>query len=535
LPGELDGRNLGDALIGPENEARISMARQEGQQGRIAADQSRESALQVLRDFILRRHLKFRSSQFIRNMGVGSVMAVINTLISVVSYPIYLHYLGYHRYGLWLVLSVVVSVAQLGSLGIPWALMKLVAEEHGHGDWEGVKTYINCGCSLILTSGSVFLCAVVVARHQILSWFKLSGADGSAVYDMLPYVAALSVIALLFSTFNATLGGLGRMDLTSYNETLSQILSILFSGTLLYLGFDLRAMVMGALAGYIVMQIVSFAEVQRIMPIPLIARTHISSQKVRQLLGTGGWVLSSSIFAGLLLPFTRLILSRYASLEAVTVNDICWTGAMRVRSIFDSAFRPMIPEMSSFHAKRRDGLLERIRLIDRKVILVNFFIALPAIIGLMIVMTPLLHLWLHRSFNPLLPNAFRITLVGAFASLLGSSAYYMLIGLGRARDTAFATVIQFVVNALTLSAIVLWARQITVTQAAVAFGVSTTASTLFLRLRIISVQHSKEVTHNRFHDNNIAFASICDGRPNPQTATISEAPNRKEGRASGRD
>ena len=68
------------------------------------------------------------------------MMALIGTCFSIVSYPIYLHYLGYHRYGLWLVLSVIVSVAQLGNLGIPWALMKLVAEDHGHGDWEGVKT-----------------------------------------------------------------------------------------------------------------------------------------------------------------------------------------------------------------------------------------------------------------------------------------------------------------------------------------------------------------------------------------------------------
>jgi O-antigen/teichoic acid export membrane protein len=314
---------------------------------------------------------------------------------------------------------------------------------------------------------------------------------------MFPYVAALSVMVLLFSTFNATLGGLGRMDLTSYNESLSQILTILFSGTLLYLGFDLRAMVLGNLAGYVVTQIVSFTQVQMIMPIPLIARTHLSSQKMRQLLGTGGWVLCSSIFAGLLLPFTRLMLSRYATLEAVTVNDMCWTGAMRVRGIFDAAFRPIVPEESNLQATKNEILLERIRQIDRKAVLVNLAVALPVIFGLMIAMTPLLHLWLHRSFNPLLPNSFRITLVGAFASLLGSSAYYMLIGLGRARETAYTTVIQFGVNALILSLCALFTGRITVAQAAISFGFATVASTLILRCRIYLLQHLREANSNR--------------------------------------
>src|ERR1035438_4931938 len=88
-----------------------------------------------LQDFFHRCLSQLRSgisgSQLRRNMGAGSIMGVAGMCLSIFSYPLYLHYLGYHRYGIWLVLSVVVSVAQLGNLGIPWALTKLVAEDHG--------------------------------------------------------------------------------------------------------------------------------------------------------------------------------------------------------------------------------------------------------------------------------------------------------------------------------------------------------------------------------------------------------------------
>lgn len=427
---------------------------------------------------------RIRGSQFSRNMGAGSVMAILGTCLSLVSYPIYLHYLGYHRYGLWLVLSVVVSVAQLGNLGIPWALMKLVAEDHGHGDWEGVKTYVNIGCGIIVGIGLMFYGAVVLLRSEVLHWFKLSGADATAVYSMLPYVAILSVLVLLFSTFNAALGGLGRMDLTSYNETLVQVFIIFFCSGLLYLGLDLRGMVFGTLSGYVVAQVISFVQVQRIMPIPLAARTRISSYKAKQLLGTGGWILAGGMFAIMLFPFTRLMMSRYAGLEAVAVNDMCLTGSMRIRNIFDAAFRPMMPEVSSFLPKGDANAYDRVRSIDRRAFLVILTLALPTFIGLIVIMNPLLHIWLHRSFNSLLPSTFRIALIGAFVSLLGSSAYYVLIGLGKARDSAYSTGIQFTVNSLLLLAMATLFGKLTVGQAAIAFGIATGASTLYLRARL---------------------------------------------------
>lgn len=463
-----------------------------------APERSCDPKYRVLTGVFGRVVSRLRGSQFNRNMGAGSIMALVGTCLSVLSYPIYLHYLGYHRYGLWLVLSVVVSVAQLGNLGIPWALMKLVAEDRGHGDWEGVKTHINISCGILLAIGLVFVGAVMLVRSYIISWFKLSGADAAIVYTLLPYVAALSVLVLLFSTFNSAVGGLGRMDLTSYNETLVQVFVILFCGLLLYVGLDLCGMVVGTLAGYVVGQVISFIQVQRIMPIPLVARTQINRNKARRLLSTGGWIMGGGVFTMMLLPFTRLMLSRYAGLEAVAVNDMCLTGSLRVRNIFDSAFRPMMPEVSSHRVKGEVDLYDRVRSIDRKAWLVIFAFALPTFIGLMIAMNPLLHLWLHRSFNPLLPSTFRIALVGAFASLLGSSAYYMLIGLGGARDAAYSSAVQFAVNAAVLLAIALRGKHLTVGEAAMAFGIATAASTLYLRLRIRLLVRSKHALSEPF-------------------------------------
>jgi O-antigen/teichoic acid export membrane protein len=224
----------------------------------------------------------------------------------------------------------------------------------------------------------------------------------------------------------------------------------------------------------------------------------MSGHKARQLLGTGGWILGGSAFSMMLLPFTRLMLSRYAGLEAVAVNDMCVTGSMRMKTVFDGAFRPMIPELSSLRVMANVNLHDRVRSIDRKAFQLVFAIALPIFVGLIITINPLLHLWLHRSFNPLLPNTFRIALIGAFASLLGLSAYFMLIGLGSVRDAAYSTAIQFIVNAAVLLSIAFWVKHITVGEAATAFSVATASSTLYLRVRMHFLIRSRDALLDSF-------------------------------------
>jgi hypothetical protein len=69
----------------------------------------------------------------------------------------------------------------------------------------------------------------------------------------------------------------------------------------------------------------------------------------------------------------------------------------------------------------------------------------------------------------------------------------MLIGLGRARETTYSTVLQFAANALVLITIALWYRHVTVAQSALAFSIATATSTLYLRIRIYLLQQSREI------------------------------------------
>lgn len=67
------------------------------------------------------------SSQLRINMFSGVVATIANSIVLAVAYPVYLHFLGYEKYGVWLVLATVLTFTQLDNLGIGPAVMKLVA------------------------------------------------------------------------------------------------------------------------------------------------------------------------------------------------------------------------------------------------------------------------------------------------------------------------------------------------------------------------------------------------------------------------
>jgi len=152
-------------------------------------------------------------------MASGVVVTVINAVAMMAAFPIYLHFLVYEKYGVWLVLTTVLSFAKIGNLGIGQAVMKLVAEEHGRGDIEGIQRYVTTPLALLCLSGSLVLIAVLVFKAQIIAAFKLSDENAWMALWLLPYIGILSIYVFIVQAMNATLSGLGWMDLANYTQS----------------------------------------------------------------------------------------------------------------------------------------------------------------------------------------------------------------------------------------------------------------------------------------------------------------------------
>ncbi len=396
--------------------------------------------------FFARLRARLLGSQLRANIASGLGSNVLSAIVAVAAYPIYLHYLGYEKYGLWLVLSTVVAMAQLGNFGISPALLKLVAEDFALGDIDGVYRYISTALLGLIAIGLLCFGGVVLFRDPIVGLFALQGANRALVSSMVPYVALLSVYVLVIDALNCTLAGLGRYDLVSYTQITGQATTFLVSLLFLHLGFGVWGLFFGSAANLVFLNLVSFHLIRRITGSAVPLRVRWDRERFRRILHFGSWVFGGNVINMMLTPLNRLFVARYVGVAAVPAYDIAYLGAMKIRAFLESGFRALTPEFSSLRVSSAALVHERLAATDRKGSKVVLYGGTALYCGVFVIAGWALHLWLGSRFSPQLPGAFRILLVGTYASLWSVQPYYTLLGFGRSRQILYVQMITAFLN-----------------------------------------------------------------------------------------
>ena len=378
-------------------------------------------------------------------MVSGVVSSLVGVGLTAVTYPLYLHYLGYEKYGLWLLLSTILTFSQLGNLGISQAVSKEVAQAHGAGDINGIQECVTNALGLLLLSGIIVLSILLLGKARIISTLGLSPDNARIASTIIPYIGCLSVYVFIVDATNATLAGLGRMDLSNYSQFAAQLISAGLGTALLNSGAGIFGLLTGSAVSYLCLHGLSLYATRRLLKCSPFAFRCFSLKRAKQLLAFGFNLTAASILAMLLNPLNKIALAKYAGLSAVPIYDLSFNGCMRIRNLFDSSQKAIVPEVSRLLAHSPAQAIQHARTLNRQSLRVVLYAA-PLYAILVAATALLLRLWLGSRFDPASPLTVRIMLVGAFASLMGMPTYYALIALGRAKSIFAANLAQLVVN-----------------------------------------------------------------------------------------
>ena len=379
-------------------------------------------------------------------MVSGVAATIINTIVLAIGYPIFLHYLDYELYGVWLLLSTVLTFARLGNLGIGQAVMKLVAEEYGRKDIKGIQQYIITALAMICLSGFAVLVALLLLEKPIVTAFRLSGENSDIFSGLLPYIGMLSIFAFVVDILQGTLSGLGRMDITNYIQVAGRTIQILVACILLILGIGIKSMLVGYIASYLFIYLSLIFCIKQKISVKIFDLHNLEIKKCRKLLSFGGNIFASSILNMLFNPFNKLMLSRYGGVAVVPIYEIAYSGSMQVRALFEVALKSLMPEISKLNSNLTMQARNRIHKINHLVMKIIFIMGIPTY-GILALFSPFLFkIWLKEEFVVALPNVFRVMLFGTYLSLLGVPAYYLLLGLGQVRRNLESYIIQTMVN-----------------------------------------------------------------------------------------
>ncbi len=421
--------------------------------------------------------------------GVG--VTLVNIAALVVAYPLYLHFLGYEQYGVWLVLSTVLTFAQLGNLGIGQAVMKLVAEEYGRHDLEAAQQYMASAIAILAASGAVVFAVILLFRAPIVALFKLSEENARMVSWMLPYMAGLSIYVFIVQAVNAMLSGFGRMDLANYAQAGGRLLAIVIAAVLLTLGAGIWALLIASATSEIFTHAVSLALIRRVAPIRILRTGNLRLARMKQLVSFGSAVLGGSLLSMLFSPFNKVMLSRYVGVASIPVYEIAFTGSMHVRNLIEAGLRPLMPEISRLNGSAGEHTAAKIRRLYRRSTGLILLAGTPIYLILSIFAPLLLQLWLRDRFTEALPWALRIMLLGTFINLLGAPAYWTLMGKGHVWRNLGAYLVQSTVNLIGVLLILIVSR-VTILSVVIAASTSMAAVPLYLFTQVRRVSQPSD-------------------------------------------
>lgn len=411
------------------------------------------------------------SKQLRKNAYVGSTSAVLNLLVVAVTYPAYIHYLGYERYGLWLVLATVLAFSRVGDMGISQALAKLVAEAKGNEDHEAVRGYLREAFKILALVG----CLVGVTVALLLPFFTKSGCESR---ELLVHLALLAGFGVFMEAFPGMLSGLGRMDLGQGFVLLGRTLGALVSVVALSFDQGLMSFVWGTAVTYLCVWGCGVYLLHPHMSLSGAGTPHFRSR----LLKTGGGIVGGNILSLLMHPVSCLLLASHNGLAAVPIHDLAYRGAMQLRSVLEAGLRSLMPAFSHLEASNHLHHLFRIR---RKAIFITLLGGGVIYASVAFCLEPFLKVWLGKEYLTVLTEVCYITLSASFLSLIGVPLYYFAMGIGHVHLCFFTHLIQAVVNVVILGTCIFVTGELSLHLTATAVLTAFAMSYIFLFVQLI--------------------------------------------------
>jgi len=454
---------------------------------------------------------KLLASQLHVNMATGVVTHCVNIAVLAVSYPVYLHFLGYERYGLWLALGVVFALARLSDLGMTHAVTKLIAEEHGRGNTQAAQEYIATAILILFIVSGIILAVILTFKAQIISAFKFTEETSKLAMWFLPYIAILSIYTLVVQVLIATLAGLGRMDLSHYIETGGRIVMICTAVPLLYLGYGLKSLLFATAFSLLAKHLFSLFFIRRMVSFRLVKISNIHKHCLKRLLNIGMGLFGGSIVRLVGIPFNKFMLARYAGVDSLPIFDIAYHGSFQIHGIINVAFRALMPEVSRITSEISTAAINRIRTLMRRAQYLILFWATPLYAILLLLANPLFKIWLGDSFVDTIPLTFRVVFIASFINLLLVPAYHFLIGMGKIKPVFMFSCIMWLSDIVLLLIFSLSFHKLSPIVAAGCFVVSCTVSSSYLIWNYCSIMERYAEETSSIDKLSSVKTSISDG------------------------
>lgn len=284
------------------------------------------------------------------NTVILTAGTAIQTVIALVTVPLYLSHLGPERFGVWVIAGVVVAYFGLIDRGLGTAVLNEVARL---GDHPGERASIvwtavvfNAAVGLMAAAG-VLVLGWILFTHVIEIPASLEAESLAALPPLAASVPLVSVSAILQGSLFAS----GRIATVSVLETLRLLgLQLIPLGLVYWQGPDLRWLAIGVLAALALSTLGYLGACLLLVLGQRLWATPSRTVAVR-LFHYGKWVTATSILTPILDFSDRIVIGATSGSAAVSAYSIPYNLTSRLTTIPFNVIRVAFPHFSAANAQ----------------------------------------------------------------------------------------------------------------------------------------------------------------------------------------
>jgi O-antigen/teichoic acid export membrane protein len=164
---------------------------------------------------------RFRRATLTTTSGFAS--RGLTALVSTVSIPLTIGYLGQERYGMWAAINALLAWAVLADFGLGWGLLNHLSEAYGKNDRDAAARFVSTAF-FALTAIALVFAVVLLPLVLILPWERILNLHDPALIAEAPQTVAAVIIVFLF---RFPLGIVGQIYSAHQRGYIANVFSVL--------------------------------------------------------------------------------------------------------------------------------------------------------------------------------------------------------------------------------------------------------------------------------------------------------------------
>lgn len=318
----------------------------------------------------------------------GLFITVANGILLIIAIPVFIHFLGKDRFGVWAIVSTTLSVASICGIGLNTSLTRFVSKQ---GMTEESAYDIFSSSILALVVGALlFVVGDLLRQMIVVDIFGVSAGLIDEGIVLLAYTLASMWIILVGNVIKAALDGLQMISTTNFLQLGNSVASWFVMLLSVVTGHGLAGVGLVTMSVNVVWLIVLICLLaSRGWSLTQYTFTWArAAESLRKNLGYGLNIYAAGLVSMASEPLVKIMISNFLGVVYVGYYEIGQRLRNQLVSVLDRVIYPLFPLFATTRDTNQMGSL--VTEIEHKL----FLLVLPGAIVLIFASRPLIRIWL---------------------------------------------------------------------------------------------------------------------------------------------